>query len=96
MFSFLTVTTAALLTATEGAPGHRNAKALMSCWPNETAKAQCFAGFPNGGGGRTGSMISWLLPSAENDSYVVNGVDSFDSVEFAVTKIEEDPKYLCQ
>ena len=68
---------------------------MTMCWPSDATKAQCFAGFPNNGA-HSMSMMSWLLPSDGNDSYVVNGVDGFDTVDFTVDKIQQDPKYICQ
>ncbi|KAK7090271.1 uncharacterized protein [Littorina saxatilis] len=65
------------------------------CFPDNVTKAACFADLPNAAH-ISSTMMSMLLPSADEDSYVINGVEDFDDVDFVVSRVEENPKYLCQ
>ncbi|KAL8571270.1 hypothetical protein ACOMHN_045117 [Nucella lapillus] len=63
-----------------------------NCFPENNTR--CFADVPNAGH-KPRSWLMHFLPQADEDSYVFNGTTTLDTEDFVVSRIEEDPKYLC-
>ncbi|KAL8559267.1 hypothetical protein ACOMHN_040391 [Nucella lapillus] len=62
------------------------ARAGMECWPGNMTQARCFASLPP-------SAMPW--PSEGRDSYMSNDQEVLDVEDFTATRVEKDPRNMC-